>query len=817
MKNRLFSMFIVLTMMVSAFPLYAGAQGSILIEAVSGLDLADSSNLAVETIIGETLMPSVDGNVVLWYESSDGITYTQISDIGKLDGKNFIVTWDDNGKYIKCNVDGVESDVIHIQPSILTAASTADLPSEQKQKAAAEDMFTVGNKQFILLDTYNNNKSNFLVAANTTYGNRVFDTSSTPTNLYSVSETTNLGYYMENTVKAKLPADIISHINNNWSWITEPGTKGNAFTVNNGLPFTVKAGVVVPANWEYFQYSSKIGYQDTGDNTYEWLRTPFIGESQFLLDVVTFADKKKTWYGRYSNPCQYRPIFTLDHSFFLEADVSDIGDNVWNELSNTYTYEELITAYDEATLNNHGIYDPSISTDITATNVKISTAAGTDITGLTELNADTYVGQTFVPSYTYTGNNPEGATVVKWYANDVEITDTSKLSGNKLIVTWEESGKTIKCSVTPYDITGAKGISASASVSIQENSYSVYKGRRTTEETLPAGRKTTTSDADMITVDGKRYVVLDCFDNEKSTFLVVAKDTYGWVHYDSDTVNKINALNPASSTNIAYYLNNEFNGLSDSITNYINNEHIWVTEPSRKGNAATYNNGKAYYTKCGITIMADWEYVKYASVMGYQDGSDNRVLWLRTPYAIDNSQDVLLTLKQETGIINTSPASGTLYFRPQFMLNRNFFLNANVTEIGDNVWEKLVKTYTLSEMLATRKYTEAQLVSKGFSPNVEITATYNPDIISGASSILANVTMINRVDESISGVLIAALYDVNGETLVMTNKDVTIGANSETPETIGFDSVPDNAVKIKIFLWSDLETIRPICRNLTHE
>ena len=834
MKKRIVSLITVLAMLCTAFPFAVYAeQGTISIVAKSGLDLTSSANLAAEVLVGETLCASEDGAEVKWF-----VNDVEVTDASKLDGNDFIVTWEEHGKSITCSVDGTESSAVAVGEALLSdqsglgSAKEDLLGTEKVPSDSSANQFTAAGKKFLLLDSFNNSKSTFLVLFNPS-ANRKFDTATDSEgatvyyNYYDVNRKTNIGYFMEtDTTKITIPDSVREHINKNWVWITEPAVAGEANTQAGGKAYTTRAGIVLPAYWEFYKYRSIIGHAGAHTNSVEMLRTAACNDVKNVVTINTTDGK--IYAASTAGTRWYRAELTLNRSFFLNENIelTNIGANVWKTLESVYTYDELLARFGEDTLTANGIYSPDCNRNMSVSDVKIFDSEGNDITNGSALVIENYVGQTLKAEYTLGGSETPDSVEVKWYVNGEEA-PAHKTDGNDFIVTWEESAATISCSVVPYDSEGKYGLVGTAQTAMANNTMT----RKTPRSEAPAGSKTDTDSADIITVGGTDLVVLDTMKNNKSTFFVSMRESVATRAFDSGadaTTNYINGLNVNRTTNIAYYLNNDyFNTLQSSIKNHINTNHVWLTECANGGTAYINSTTNAYFTTCGINILADWEQVKYAGILGMNEGSysDTDRMLLRTPHASGSGQN-MITVRRNTGTTYPvgsqhfiSVSSTTGYIRPEFYLDKDFFIDEaeSITAIGDNVWAKLAKVYTLEEMLATGKYTRTELIEKGFESEYAIIATYSSDSITAGSSFAATVSVKNTTTSNRDGIILAALYDEFGRMLTVANPvEVTAKASAVTSAgTITFASVPTGANEIRIFFWEDLDTIRPLCKHIT--
>ena len=349
------------------------SEGAFSVKAVSGLDLTNPENLAIDKIVGETLSAERSGETV-WYVGGKAVT-----DSAKLDGDNFIVTYEENGKYVTAAVDGVLGKWVKIGASELEHAAPSAETLWPQNETADDNSFFVQGKRFALLDTYNNSKSTFLViSANSAKaysytrtsdlsGNAKYATSIyTPDDIYG-GERYSLGYVVDKVMKndsSAIPSAISGHINNGWKWITEPGSNKTADLKEKYglLPYTVSAGMVVPAKWEYEKYKNIIGRQDLHADSYEWTRSSHM--DNYMLTFRTASDSNNFHYAYTGggSVCWARPMFTLDRSFFLSENVTGIGANVYAKLARIYSLSEMVNAgYDRAEMIEKGFSDYSMT------------------------------------------------------------------------------------------------------------------------------------------------------------------------------------------------------------------------------------------------------------------------------------------------------------------------------------------------------------------------------------------------------------------------------------------------------------------------
>lgn len=805
-KNKAFSAVLIFALLLSFAPQKINAEEGESIICVSGSDLSAAE---LDDIVGETLAPPHSGESVLWFANDEEIT-----DETKLDGDNLIITYEERGKTIFCTVDGEKSAEITVGASklsnlgSLTSAEQDLLGDGKTEYTSAADTFKADGKKITLLDTYNNSKSTFVALYNPSK-NRVFDTDG-KYNYYNPERESNLAYFV-NTDREKItiPDSVRAHINGSWPWLTEPAAGGAAYAAANGKDYTVRAGIVVPALWEVIKYKSIIGYADVFDNSYEMFRTAAYRDDG---NIATMRTKTGLIYaGGTGGAKWYRTEFTLDRGFLLDENISltEIGENVWRKIkelweNGLYTYEELAERFDESTLSANGIYPPDFNPDLELSGLAISDSDGSVLPEET-LDISKYVGETLSVSYESTGAEAPGSVRLSWLVNG-DPAPEYKLDGDSFIVTWEESEKTVTCSAVPYDGDGKVGKSAQCTASFDGSGIT----KKQNNTTPPEGSKSNTDAEDIVVIDGTELVMLDTFKNNKSAFLVSYKNNIGKRAFDTAATEntKINAIDPGSETNIAYYLNNDFYSdmLADGIKPHVNMSHVWMTEAANGGTASA-SGENTYYTVCGINILAEWEYAKYAPVLGAADGSfaSSDRMYLRTPFSA--SSVAILNVILASGNGNSLGGEWHIngwsqaYVRPIFCLDRDTFLDKSleIKSIGKNVWKKLAAVYSLEEMME-KGFGRTELIRNGFEPECVITSEAESDFSAARAEIR------NNSSRDFSGTVINAVYDKNGKMLdacMLGGVFAAAKSRLKTDET-AFENYSGAALQ-RSFFWNSLE------------
>lgn len=226
------------------------------------------------------------GSTYDWYVSADGTNnWTKVTTTTV---KEYNIRAADGGKYLKCIVSPndedfnpsmpAESNVVGPLPNSRGPVTVQEsIYEDQPHDTPEENVFSIsGNdKKFIFLDTNGSGDSKFFVLADDQYGiynwrkDYNADGSSVATAKYDPSNPDSIASQMNSEeFLAKLPVEVVSHIDAQHTWITEAGNK------NSDIPgdYTVDCAISFLSYAEWQQYHSKIGY-DNG-MLYGWfLRT----------------------------------------------------------------------------------------------------------------------------------------------------------------------------------------------------------------------------------------------------------------------------------------------------------------------------------------------------------------------------------------------------------------------------------------------------------------------------------------------------------------------------------------------------------------
>ena len=339
---------------------------------------AEDGSVSVLSSGNETVMPddmltvfsSVAADEISWLrgEIQDGVYF-----VCDGDSESYRVTWDDEDKYIRALVTNGDGGFVSdcgekIGGMTLSTRTSDDLSPDAVMTTPPENVFKInGNdKEFILLDTRNNDKAKFFVMAKDFYGEQPFDSAADTTggqgsiakyNKFDSNQETNIAYWLNNVFPNEtetLPEEILNYIDWDYIWKTEPNKVGLS-------AYTTKAGIALISAWEFDKYMGKFGYRDslTKDNTAWYTRTAYAGSSwtSSMLIGAKLNVGGTVYDGRLVNgngerSSYIRPVFNIGKEFFsnVRLDVSSLGENVKAAMREVYDTDELLGIYTKTEL-----------------------------------------------------------------------------------------------------------------------------------------------------------------------------------------------------------------------------------------------------------------------------------------------------------------------------------------------------------------------------------------------------------------------------------------------------------------------------------
>lgn len=466
-----------------------------------------------------------------------------------------------------------------------------------------ENVFKVqgSTKEFVLLNTTENDSSKYFILAKDAYGPHAYDPDNTQR--FDPSDPNNLAYWLNNAFKTSgngagniLPSEILAHIDYNHQWLTEGGY------INGNCPtdYTTTAGIVVLSQTEWANNITKFGVRDNIKNAPWWLRT---GRGiNGNANVILCSQVSDTLLGQTHinnanvTTVNVRPAFYLDKSFFssVKLDLASLGSNVKAAILNTYTWDDLSGIYSNSELVSMG-YEPPVEADTTAPSWTTSSAI-------------------------VASNTTDGSFDVMW----TPATDENGVGGYKVFVNGGEASvtynsdedsvygsvyKTTISGLEPYTLYNVKVEALDMTGNISQD------GPATTVRTLPpAGMLVPTDDAH--TNAGTKAEV----NYGSSTDMDVKTDVteltrQAFLKFDLNSI----------STEIGSAQLQIYSFFADSIGTEINNSIYGVEEDSWSEGSVVWNNRPAadsYLGKVNVNKTWGWKTIDVTSYINQQYAKD---------------------------------------------------------------------------------------------------------------------------------------------------------------------------------------------------
>ena len=344
----------------------------------------------------DTLVAAVSTNTKTAYQwqisRDDGASWTDIADATSTE---YIVSATEAGAKVRCAVteDGyMYAASTAVQIPMYEAAKTGDgtaVPEGTIDTTANADKFTVDGKEFVLLDTFDNDESTYYVTTTDAYGDMQLKTegewwtlSGKEINYDAYNAVAFLnGKFLtdgnnftapgnDTTTYYKLPQGIIDNINKNHVWWRFV----NDTRKQEGVKSTYQAGVSFLSWTDFTTYAGKLGAVDgflnsdalkvsdaLKDDTLKadtyFLRDTNNWGGDSALAVFCTADKKCMHWGQYARAYGLvRPAFYLKKDFFknTKLDLNATGENVLAAMRSNYCIEDLSHLYSMQELYEKG-------------------------------------------------------------------------------------------------------------------------------------------------------------------------------------------------------------------------------------------------------------------------------------------------------------------------------------------------------------------------------------------------------------------------------------------------------------------------------
>ena len=454
--------------------------------------------------------------------------YAKLNSAGYTDAEIEALGITDKNWYGLYPTHSTKNDKAYYGASGSTAVSAA-----ASNAKAAERTFTVGGKNYILLDK--NSDGQYFVVENQKSngkayysGNITADSDGKDEWAFDYTNENSIAYYLENSYRldnTKMP-EIIRNKLVKKSWTIEGDFPDGALTdktwtankIKNNQPYSQDAYVSIMSATEFNVYKGVIGTADlTEQDSNGWtgvmLRTPLTNTSvsqsnehaySVLPPSYVYRDKDSAgnvlnnivWGRILPNNTGYyiRPCFWLEKDFFADVHVDNAGEFVTAEILNNYDYLDLIGTYTNEEIRSMGI---EVTTKPSGISPSVSNLAVKNVGNNIE------VQYTFDKGLPSEYNNREhissafgdNSTFV-WYicasdgSNKQPIADANK---STLTVTANESGKYICVEVTPANGLGDTG-------AVQSLVYFVTEG--TNELKINGVRLKNQKDEEILDING---------------------------------------------------------------------------------------------------------------------------------------------------------------------------------------------------------------------------------------------------------------------------------------------------------------------------
>ena len=700
----------------------------------------------------DTLVAAVSTNTKTAYQwqisRDDGASWTDIADATSTE---YIVSATEAGAKVRCAVteDGyMYAASTAVQIPMYEAAKTGDgtaVPEGTIDTTANADKFTVDGKEFVLLDTFDNDESTYYVTTTDAYGDMQLKTAGEWWTLsgkeinydaYNAVAFLN-GKFLtdgnnftalgnDTTTYYKLPQGIIDNINQNhvwWRFVNDTRKK-------EGVKSTYQAGVSFLSWTDFTTYAGKLGAVDgflnsdalkvsdaLKDDTLKadtyFLRDTNNWGGDSALAVFCTADKKCMHWGQGARPYGLvRPAFYLKKEFFktTKIDLATMGENVRTAIREACTDEELKKLYTEEECEDYfGIVRPL--------RVKTTVRSGKLLENVELLDTLTAsLNKNVAADYRWQVSRNNGAS---W-------TDINGETSAEHIVSAAEAGAKVRCTVT----VDANAVSGEA---VQIPNLDVKTPEAVNLDAFAEGAP----NEFCFEVDGKTFVLLDTFDNDKSAYYVTTVDAYGdmqtitngaipvgkKINYDAyksdeflngDFLTKGNNFTALGNDTTTYYK------LPQGIIDNINKNHVWW----RFVNDYRKKNGVQSTYKTGVSLLSWTDFSAYAQRIGQLDVfndanvKDAEVMFLRDTNNWGGSSAVTVfgTGKYEKKCIYVENQSETPYglLRPAFYLKKDFFrtVKLDLSQTGESVLNVIRGRYCIEDLIGI--YTEQELTENGF-------------------------------------------------------------------------------------------------------
>lgn len=356
-------------------------------EVSTALITADKSPaVTLTTLTAEYAEANAASYLYQWiYSDAENGTYKEIY---KQNQKTYLTSNEDKGRYIKVKITPVyaggttgspiiSSNAIYIEKlNAVGRTNYSAAEREANKDNPTSNFFYAAGERLLLLEETNDPNSTFYVMTAAVKGRHAFDPGNT--SKFDIEDTDNIAYLLNHDfldadkgiadassgAKSYLSAAILSYLDYNHVWWTEPSGKGNATE-----DYSYTGPVSLLSRSEYTKYWGKFGWDpQSAIQSGWWLRTARDTNATNAYVALGVANSYptesanawgNTWDKDASTTGYYiRPTFWLNNQFFLEnkVEVSTMGAGIKQMLTERYTKEQLKGLYSDAELGKIGFH-----------------------------------------------------------------------------------------------------------------------------------------------------------------------------------------------------------------------------------------------------------------------------------------------------------------------------------------------------------------------------------------------------------------------------------------------------------------------------
>lgn len=292
------------------------------------------------------------------------------------------------------------------------------------------NIFTYGGKEFIVIDS---NENEMYVMTKDYCGRKAANTNKV--GIYDALDEASIAYFLNRSFVTEgnggyiLPPGIVSYINYDKIWVSEPQS-GTTATKTVG-------GIGLLSVTEYREYASRIGDDTIPEGAVMYyLRSPSCEYAYYMLglslrELNGVSTRGSFIASRTESARELRPVFYLDKSFFEKNKLESVGSDVALRIASICSEEKLRELYTTAEMNTF-FKKPVITS---------ASVSGRPI-----------VGNTLTADYVFESDFKESGTQYQWLSSSLQGSGYSPITGKTektLFLDDSLAGKFIKVEITP--------------------------------------------------------------------------------------------------------------------------------------------------------------------------------------------------------------------------------------------------------------------------------------------------------------------------------------------------------------------------------